>query len=106
MPTKLASDLIIPIDIPIAAICVILVIFNEIGDFYTAARFLMMMNHHPPERHLRLDFHAQSVNCRPGRWIAGTRGMTKRVDLFHLPMVEERWWKMDKGRGALLLPPT
>jgi hypothetical protein len=54
-PTKLSGNLThIPIEISIAAICVILVIFNERGDFYL---FLMIMNHPPPEHHLRLDFY-------------------------------------------------
>jgi hypothetical protein len=43
--TKLAGSLTnIPINLPTAAICMILIIFNERGDFYTTARFLMMMN--------------------------------------------------------------
>jgi hypothetical protein len=57
-PTKLVGYLThIPINIPIAAICVILVIFDERGDFYTTASFLMMMNLHSLERHLRLYFY-------------------------------------------------
>ncbi len=40
MPTKLVGNLThIPINIPIAVICMILVILNERGDFYTTAIF-------------------------------------------------------------------
>jgi hypothetical protein len=40
MPTKLVGHLThIPINIPIEAICTILVIFHERGDFYTTASF-------------------------------------------------------------------
>jgi hypothetical protein len=59
MPTKLVGDFThIPINIPISTICAIMVIFNERGNFYTAASFLMMMNSHLLEHHSRLDFYA------------------------------------------------
>ncbi len=58
----------------------------------------MMMNHHPPKRPLRLDVYAWSVDCRPERWVAGTRGMEERVGPFHLPMVDDRRQKMEEGQ--------
>jgi hypothetical protein len=66
-PTKLADNLThIPIDIPIAAICAIVVIFNERGDFYTTVSFLMMMNHHSLDLHSRLDFYAHPSSATRG----------------------------------------
>jgi hypothetical protein len=106
MATKLEGNHThIPISIPTAAICAILVIFMK-EVISTQQQVLMMTNHHPPECPLRLDFYPQSIDCRPGRWVAGTRGVEERVGPFHPLMVDDRRQKMDEGRRASSLPPT
>ncbi len=82
--------------------------FNERGDFYAIACFLMMITHHPPERLSGLDFYSWSVDCHPGRWVAGTRARGDRGEGGSFSSTNG-WGEVaeyGQGRQASSSPPT